>query len=125
MTLHLPTSDPRKYCSSSYKLLTASYLRVLDPTVGPSRGCPSSKRIIQDTRRVTSSLLSIFLAKGAVINGLGTHSGHRAFAMPAQARGGKREKLTWLELEKRTGWIPEEVTEAFQELCDASVDLVL
>ncbi|KAF0703228.1 hypothetical protein AaE_015483, partial [Aphanomyces astaci] len=78
MTQQLDKDDPRKFCSSTPNRLDSAYVRIMDPTLGPHQGCPTSERIIQDvTKCFSNHLLAVINASGTVVQGLGSRSGLR------------------------------------------------
>jgi hypothetical protein len=69
----------------------SAYLRIWDPVNGVG---PSSKRIIQDTKKVVDAMRIIKDAKGAFVDGLAQRPGkrHIVSSIPSNIRGGKRVK---------------------------------
>ncbi|ETV77439.1 hypothetical protein H257_08856 [Aphanomyces astaci] len=68
MTQQLDKDDPRKFCSSTPNRLDSAYLRIMDPTLGPHQGCPTSERIIQDvTKCFSNHLLAVINASGLAL----------------------------------------------------------
>ena len=74
LTSHLPRDDPRKFRKDTPNQISKAILRLCNPTTGI---VPCSRRIIEDVKRVLSSLRTIVEAGGAVVPGLVNRNGHR------------------------------------------------
>ena len=107
MTSNFDDDDPRKFCASTPNRLDSAYMRLVDPANGTEYGSPTSGRIIQDiTRCLTKHLLAVIDAKGAVVPGLGSRTGHR-YVPGVEKWGGRREK----SLQTRDYWYhPDSIT---------------
>ena len=88
-----------RFSRHTLQVQTSSYLRVLDPELGPNQGAPTQKRICQGTEKFIPALEAIRDAHGTTVEGLGTRAGHRASVAAPQARGGKRTKKAAEEVE--------------------------
>jgi len=98
----LASEDPRKFCMTTPLKGSFAYRRVwnspvivgVENGVIDPGGTPSSKRIIQDIDKFTTSCMSIYKHKGTVVPGLGTRNGHRneAEAKNRGQVGGARTK---------------------------------
>ena len=98
-TADLPDTDPRKFSLNTPKRALNAYQRLWDPSLGPDAGVPSSKRIIEDVRRVVDEVLPrLFEARGATVKGLGTRTGRRReLNLAPLPRGGRRKKKETME----------------------------
>ena len=74
MTWHLKQEDPLKFSKATPKEISKGILKIYDPKNGVA---PTSKRIIQDVKRVLTSLETIVEAGGKVVEGLVNRNGHR------------------------------------------------
>lgn len=116
LTVQLPRDDPKKFCKSTTSRMDSGYLRLLDPSHGTA-GVPSSERIIQDIQKCMGShLLAIIKAKGAVVHGLGSRSGHRRI-IGIQSQGGRREKSS----SSTFSWTHPDAMSIVDEFLDKSV----
>ena len=85
----LPDSDPRKFSLATPELGARAYKRVL-------MGCPSSKRIVIDHKKILRAYHEIFLNKGAIVEGLGNRRGVRGqSAAHALEAGGGAKHHNW------------------------------
>ena len=114
----LPASDPNKFSSASPAVLTRGMVRLLDPDLGPDAGVPSSTRIQQDVGKWIDALVAIARARGTVVHGLGTRTGHRGDrAGPARGQwGGHRTKGA----PGAMPWMHPAATQAFSALLAAA-----
>ena len=85
-TWHLPKENSLKFSLATPSAITKSFMRIWHPTNGC---CPSSRRILQDVRRVLTSLATIVEAEGHIVPGLVNRNGHRAVS----ANGNRRDRL--------------------------------
>ena len=74
MTSHLKKDDPLKFSKATPKEISRAILKIYDPQKGVA---PTSKRIIQDVKRVLTSIVTIVEAGGKVVPGLVNRNGHR------------------------------------------------
>ena len=118
LTRKLDDDDERKFLLSTPKRGVKSFLRVLE-------GCPSSRRIVQDTIKVLSSLDAIIDAKGTVVQGLGDRSGKRKSLAETKQSGGVRKKRVthgsafggkWVHPDVRDLYSPETVVEVSEPI---------
>ena len=73
-TWHLPKNHNLKFSLATPGEITRAFLRIWDPTSGVA---PSSRRILEDVRKVLFSLRKIVDAKGHIVPGLVNRNGHR------------------------------------------------
>ena len=87
----LKDDDPKIFDASTPKKMLRAYRRILDPT---NKGvCPSSRRIIQDVRRIIIALETIRAADGCMVEDKKIRSGRRyVVSNEASNWGGKRVK---------------------------------
>ena len=64
LTSHFPRDDPHKFRKDTPNQISKAILRLCNPTTGI---VPCSRRIIEDVKRVLSSLRTIVEAGGAVV----------------------------------------------------------
>jgi hypothetical protein len=74
MTAHLKNDDPLKFSKATPREISKAILKICDPENGVT---PSSKRIIQDVKKVLNSIKTIVEAGGKVVPGLVNRNGHR------------------------------------------------
>ena len=74
MTAHLDNDDPLKFSKATPKEISKAILKIYNPKTGVT---PSSKQIIQDVKRVLTSIKTIVEAGGKVVPGLVNRNGHR------------------------------------------------
>jgi hypothetical protein len=93
-------SDDAKFSLSTPARVSTAYLQVIDPETS---GSSSSERILQDCKKWMGSLEVIREAGGAIVEGVGNRSGHRALNVPGCSSnwGGLRVKqppkpMKWL-----------------------------
>ena len=112
LTKNLLPTDPLKFSASTTQRLDHGYLRLLGPENGPAGGSPTSTRIIQDiTKCMGAHLLEIIKARGAIVPGLVSRSGHRSVPC-VERRGGTRVKN---EL-KASAWVHDDAKAAREKL---------
>ena len=73
-TWSLEKNDKLKFSLATLKEVTRSFLRIWNPANGIA---PSSRRILEDVKRVLKSLSTIVEAKGKIVPGLVNRNGHR------------------------------------------------
>ena len=79
-THFLPKDHKNKFSLATPKTIEHAYGRVHCPNYGDKHSAiPTSKRIVQDINKVFFSLLTVMKAKGRIVPGLASCSGHRAF----------------------------------------------
>ncbi len=74
-TWHLEKKDPLKFSLSTPNEVTRTFKRIWDPKNGVS---PTSRRILEDVKRVLVSLQQITTAKGKIVPGIVNRNGYRA-----------------------------------------------
>ena len=74
LTSHLERDHPMKFRKDTPKQISKGILKIYDPLNGVA---PSSKRIIEDVKRVLTSLTAIVEAGGKVVPGIVNRNGHR------------------------------------------------
>ena len=74
MTYHLKFENPLKFRKDNPSEISKAILKLYHPETGV---VPSSKRIIEDVKRVLSSIKTIVEAGGKVVRGLVNRNGHR------------------------------------------------
>ena len=86
-TRFLPDKHPHKFSGSTPRNIASSYKRILTLS-------PRPERIIQDCKRVITSLHAVYNAKGIIVDGLGDRQGRRKERREEgeMRRGGKRNK---------------------------------
>ena len=72
---HLPKNHDLKFSLATPNDVTKTFLRIWDPANGVA---PVSSRIVEDVKRVLTSLVKIVDAKGCIVPGLVNRNGHRA-----------------------------------------------
>ena len=93
ITRNLSEEDDKKFSMSSMKRGVSAYLRILEPTIDPNAGCPSSKRICEDCSKWTVHLSIIKDHNGCAVPGLGDQNDKRKLGMALMnKRGGARVK---------------------------------
>ncbi|RHY93726.1 hypothetical protein DYB35_010310 [Aphanomyces astaci] len=113
VTLGLSRDASAKFCASTPKRLESAYLRLIDPRHGPHKGCPTSNRIIQDvTKCLTTHILAVIAAGGAIVPGLGSRR-----VRGVERRGGRRDKAP--DLQGR--WYHDDAVVARAELLKTSI----
>ena len=79
-THFLPKDHKNKFSLATLKTIERAYGRVHCPNYGDKHSAiPTSKQIVQDINKVFFSLLTVMKAKGRIVPGLSSRSGHRAF----------------------------------------------
>ena len=73
-TWHLPKNNNLKFSLATPAEITRTFLRIWDPANGVA---PSSRRILEDVKKVLFSLRKIVEAKGHIVPGLVNRNGHR------------------------------------------------
>ena len=73
--MEIRKKDKLKFSLATPKEVTRTFLRIWDPTNGV---VPTSRRILEDVKRVLDSLAKIVEAKGQIVPGLVNRNGHRA-----------------------------------------------
>jgi len=104
-TKDLLDEDAKKFSISTPKRGASAYIRVL-------QGCPSSKRIVQDTLKVRRSIDAIIHAEGIAVENLGNRSGIRKQLSQKDMRGGYHPKKATHEDNKT--WMHEHANECMQ-----------
>ena len=74
-TWNMEKSDTLKFSLGTPKEITRAFLRIWDPTNGVA---PPSKRILEDVKKILTSLEAIVEANGKIVPGLVNRNGHRA-----------------------------------------------
>ena len=89
-TWHLEKTDNLKFSLATPKEVTRAFLRIWDPANGVA---PSSRRILEDVKKVLTSVSSIVEAKGKIVPGLVNCNGHRTPRKSTNLKPGKKTNL--------------------------------
>jgi hypothetical protein len=101
MTIHDPNNphDDRLFSMATPKEAARCYERICDPVTGVA---PSSKRILEDVKRVINAFHVVFKHEGAYVEGLagGRVAGkrHHATTRAIKPRGGRRVRMEYNDL---------------------------
>ena len=107
-TTLLPNDDPKKFSLATPKECAQAYTRIFQPSNDLNVGIPCSRRILEDCKKFITNCEEVRKARGVVVPGLGSRSGHQKENVRGVAnenQGGKHTKTLLPEMPCNTATI--------------------